>query len=200
MTEFFFGSAGAAPASIRATALVASAVVRAARQLFADLERGHHIDAAVLRNAMEAASGASDASSAWNWKVAYAACEATTVLFVQRYSGAALAKAASPAAMLPLLLRIASLLPAHTLRSEESESLQPFATPIGLAFVVSQAAVITPADVVPEPSGRTGLLAVVAELAGDPPILNEFAESRAGIFAQPSPAISTTQFTERGAA
>ena len=61
--------------------------------------------------------------------------------------GAAMrAKAASPAAMLPMLTRIASLLPTHTRRSEESESLQQFSTPIGLAFVASIAAAITPAD------------------------------------------------------
>jgi hypothetical protein len=68
MTESLLGGASAAPLSMRATAVVASAVVRAARQLFTDLERGRRIDATALRNAMEAAFGASDASGAWNWK------------------------------------------------------------------------------------------------------------------------------------
>ena len=64
MTESFVGGASAAPLSMRATAVVASAVVRAARQLFTDLERSRRIDAAALRNAMDAAFGASDASGA----------------------------------------------------------------------------------------------------------------------------------------
>jgi hypothetical protein len=109
MTESFVGGASAAPLSMRATAVVASAVVRAARQLFTDLERSRRIDTATLRNAMEAAFGASDASGAWNWKTAYDACEAATVLFWQRYGLAMYAKATSPAAMLPMLARITNL-------------------------------------------------------------------------------------------
>ena len=169
------------------------AVVKAARQILTDLERGRRVDAAVLRNAMEAAFGASDATGAWNWKTAYDACEAATVLFLRRYGAAMRAKAASPAAMLPMLLRIASLLPTQTRRSEESESLQQFSTPIGLAYVASVAAAITPADVVLEPSAGTGLLAILAEVAGASLILNEFAESRAGILSDLFPAVSTTQ-------
>ena len=179
---------------MRATAVVASAVVRAARQLLTDLERGRRIDAAVLRSAMEAAFGASDATGAWNWKTAYDACEAATVLFLRRYGVAMRAKAASPAAMLPMLMRIMNLLPTQTRRSEESESLQQFSTPIGLAFVASVAAAITPADVVLEPSAGTGLLAILAELAGASLILNEFADSRAGILSDLFPAVCTTQF------
>ena len=194
MTESFVGGANAAPLSMRATAVVASAVVRAARQLLTDLERGRRIDATALRNAMEVAFGASDATGAWNWKTAYDACEAATVLFLRRYGAAMRAKAASPAAMLPLLMRIASLLPTHTRRSEESESLQQFSTPIGLAFVASVAAAITPADVVLEPSAGTGLLAILAELAGASLVLNEFADGRTDILAQLFPGVATTQF------
>ena len=113
MTESFVGGASAAPLSMRATAVVASAVIRAVRQLFTDLERGRRIDATALRSAMESAFGASDASGAWNWKTAYDACEAATVLFLRRYGAAMRAKAASPATMLPLLMRIASLLPTY---------------------------------------------------------------------------------------
>jgi predicted RNA methylase len=193
MTESFAG-ASAAPLSMRASAVIASAVIRAARQLFTDLERGRAIDATALRGAMEAAFGASDASGAWNWKTAYDACEAATVLFLRRYGAAMRAKAAPPGAMLPLLMRIASLLPTHTRRSEESEALQQFSTPIGLAFVASVAAAITPADVVLEPSAGTGLLAILAELAGASLVLNEFADRRAGILRQLFPAVSTTQF------
>jgi len=97
---------------------------------------------------MEAAFVASDATGAWNWKTAYDACEAATVLFLRRYGAAMRAKAASPAAMLPMLRRITGLLPTQTRRSEESESSSSFSTPIGLAYVASVAAAITPVDVV----------------------------------------------------
>ena len=194
MTESHLSGAGVAPLSMRATAIVASAVVRAARQLFTDLERGRRIDATALRNAMEAAFGASDASGAWNWKTAYDACEAAAVLFLRRYGVAMRAKAASPATMLPLLMRIATLLPTHTRRSEESEALQQFSTPLGLAFVASVASAPTPADVVLEPSAGTGCLAIFADLAGASLVLNEFAKNRAGILAELFPAVAVTQF------
>jgi predicted RNA methylase len=194
MTESLPGGASGAPLSMRAAAVVASAVVRAARQLLTDLERGRRIDATALRNAMEAAFGAADSSGAWNWKTAYDACEVATVLFLRRYGAAMRAKAASPSAMLPLLMRIGRLLPTHTRRSEESEAFQQFSTPIGLAFVASVAAAITPADVVLEPSAGTGLLAILAELAGASLVLNEFGDGRAGILRQLFSAVSTTQF------
>src|SRR4029077_1800375 len=135
MTDSLLGGTAAAPLSIRATAVVASAVVRAARPLLTDLERGRRIDAAGLRRAMEAAFNASDASGAWNWKTAYDACEAATVLFLRRQGAPTRAKASSPVPMLPMLAKIADLLPTQTRRSLESESLQQFSTPIGLACV-----------------------------------------------------------------
>jgi hypothetical protein len=180
MTESLVGGAAAAPLSLRATAVAASAVIRVARQLLSDLEGGRRIDAALLRSAMEAAFSASDATRAWNWKTAYDAWEAAIVLFLWRHGAGMRAKAMSPAAMLPMLMRSTRLLPTHTRRSQESKSLQQFSTPVGSAFVASIAAAITPADVVLEPSTGTRLLAVFAELAGASLVLNEFAESRVG--------------------
>ncbi len=194
MTESLASGASAALPSIRAAATLTSAVVKASRQLLTDLERGRRIDATVLRGAMEAALGASDATGVWNWKIAYDACEAATVLFLRRHRAAMRAKAASPATMLSMLMRIAALLPTQTRRSEESQSLQQFSTPIGLAYVASVAAAIRPADVVLEPSAGTGHLAIFAELAGASLVLNEIAESRAGILGQIFPAVSTTRF------
>jgi hypothetical protein len=88
MTEPFAGGTAAAPFSMRAAASLTSAVVRAARQLLTDLERGRRIDAAVLRGAMEAAFGASDATGAWNLKIAYDACEVATVLVLRKFGSA----------------------------------------------------------------------------------------------------------------
>ena len=106
----------------------ASPILAVALQLLDHLERGQRIDAAILRAAMEAAFGASDTSGAWDWKAAYEACEVATVLFLRKYGKALFRKAASPAARLSALAKIAALLPTHTRRSEESQALQQFPT------------------------------------------------------------------------
>jgi hypothetical protein len=157
----------------------AAAIAKAAQLLLLHLERGQRIDATILRATMESAFGASDADGGWDWKTAYDACEAATVLFVRKFGPVMRARAASPAAMLPMLGKIASLLPTHTRRSEESEALQQFSTPIMLGLAASAAAAITPADIVLEPSAGTGLLAILAELSGASLVLNELAETRA---------------------
>lgn len=174
----------AAAASLRIAVDPAPVIVEAARLLLPHLERGRRIDAAMLRTVMEiafGAFGASDADGAWTWKTAYDACEAATVLFLRKFGPAIRAKAASPAAILPMLAKITALLPTHTRRSEESEALQQFSTPIGLGYAAGIAAAITPADVVLEPSAGAGLLAIFAELAGAPLVLNELSDTRAGI-------------------
>ena len=147
-----------------------------------------------LRAAMERAFGASDAEGAWDWKTAYDACEAATVLFLRKFGPAMRARAASPAAMLPMLAKIAGLLPTHTRRSEESEALQQFSTPIALGLAASTAAAITPADSVLEPSAGTGLLAILAELAGGALVLNELADTRAGLLGLLFPGVAVTRF------
>jgi predicted RNA methylase len=172
----------------------APAIAAAAHLLLPDLERGGRIQAAMLRAAMERAFGGSDAEGAWDWKTAYNACEAATVLFLRKVGPAISAKAASPAAMLPMLAKIAGLLPTHTRRSEESQALQQFSTPITLGLAASTAAAITPADLVLEPSAGTGLLAILAELAGGALVLNELAETRAGLLTHLFPGVTTSRF------
>ena len=194
MTESLAGGAAAAPLSMHAAATLTSAAVKAARQLSIDLERGQRIDAAVLRSVMEAAFGASDATGAWTWKTAYDVCEAATVLFLRKFGPAIRARAGSTTAMLPMLVRIASCLPTHTRRSEDSQALQQFSTPIPLALVACTAAGITPADRVLEPSAGTGLLAVFAELAGGALVLNEFAQGRAALLDHLFTGVEVTRF------
>ncbi len=171
-----------------------AAVVQAARLLLLDLERGRRIDAGILRAAMESAFGASDAAGAWDWKTAYDACEAATILFLRKFGPAIRAKAASPAAMLPMLAKIAGLLPTHTRRSEESQALQQFSTPVTLGLAACTAAAITPADRVLEPSAGTGLLAILAELAGGSLVLNELADTRAALLDHLFPGVDVTRF------
>lgn len=78
-----------------ADADIAARVARAATLLLPHLEHGQRIDAALLRVAMETAFGASDATGAWDWKTAYDACEAATVLFLRKYGKALFRKANS---------------------------------------------------------------------------------------------------------
>ena len=191
------GSARALPALMSCTtadADPAARILAAARLILPDLERGRRIDANMLRAAMETAFGASDAAGAWDWKTAYDACEAATVLFLRKFGPALRAKSASPAAMLPMLGKIANLLPTHTRRSEESQAFQQFSTPIALGLAASAAAAITPADRVLEPSAGTGLLAILAELAGGSLVLNEMAETRAGLLDHLFRGVAVTRF------
>lgn len=169
-------------------------ILAAANYLLPYLERGEHIDAAILRTLMETAFGASDASGSWDWKTAYEACEVATVLFLRKYGKALFRKSASPAARLSVLTKIAGLLPTHTRRSEESQALQQFSTPLPIGLTALTAAAITPDDHVLEPSAGTGLMAILAQTAGASLILNEFADTRAELLASLFPAIAVTRF------
>ncbi|NLS26478.1 hypothetical protein S2M10_14610 [Sphingomonas sp. S2M10] len=172
----------------------AASIFAAAGVLLPHLERGQRIDAATLRGAMEAAFGASDATGAWDWKTAYDACEAATVLFLRKYGKALFRKSGSAAESLPMLAKIAGLLPTHTRRSEETQTFQQFSTPIPLGLIATTAAAITPSDRVLEPSAGTGLLAILAEISGGALVLNELAETRAALLSSLFPALSITRF------
>ncbi|MBX9846049.1 MAG: strawberry notch family protein, partial [Xanthobacteraceae bacterium] len=169
-----------------------AALLDAARSILVHLEAGRRVDATLLRDAMEASFNASDATGAWDWKLAYDACEAATVLFLRKYGKVLLHKAGSPAAALPLFAKVAGLLPTHTRRSLESETFQQFSTPIPLGFIAFRAAAISPADHVLEPSAGTGLLAILPEIAGATLILNELAETRASLLSSLFPAVGVT--------
>ncbi len=187
-------ASAAAPLPLVPEPDAAAAIFAAASLLLPHLERGQRVNAATLRAAMESAFGASDATGAWDWKYAYEACEVATVLFLRKYGKTILRKAGSPALAVPLLAKISDRLPTHTRRSEESQAFQQFSTPIPLGLVAATAAAITPADRVLEPSAGTGLLAILAEVAGGALVLNEFAEMRATLLSSLFPAISVTRF------
>ncbi|BCH27836.1 strawberry notch-like NTP hydrolase domain-containing protein [Mesorhizobium sp. L-8-3] len=194
MTPIFASAALPAAAPLPLAGPAAAAVFAAAGLLLPNLERGERIDAPALRSAMESAFGASDAAGAWNWKTAYDAGEAATVLFLRKYGKALFRKAASPALRLSALSKIAGLMPTHTRRSEEGQAFQQFSTPIPLGLVAATAAAVMPGDRVLEPSAGTGLLAILAEIAGGALLLNELAEIRAGLLASLFPAVPLTRF------
>jgi predicted RNA methylase len=183
----------AAPLAIPVSIDPRLALIAAAASVLDHLARGAVVDTAVLRAAMSDAFGGSDAEGAWDWKTGYDACEAATVLFLRRFGPGMRCRASSPVALLAMLAKVAALLPSHTRRSEESQALQQFSTPIALGFAATTAAAITPADLVLEPSAGTDLLAIFAELAGSRLVLNELAETRAALLRRIFPDVPVTR-------
>ena len=179
----------AIPPSLRGPALVSAAHI-----LLHHLERGARIDASILAAAMAESFGGTDAQGFWVWKDAYDACEIAQVLFVRKYLPAMQARAASPAATLAMLEKLAGLLPTHTKRSAESQALQQLSTPLPLGFALARAAGVCEADVVLEPSAGTGMLAVFAQAEGAALVLNELAQTRADILQDLFPRGPVTRF------
>ena len=172
----------------------AAAILSVAEALQPDLAQGFQIDALRLRVEMERVFGASDATGAWDWKLAYEAGEAALVLFLRKFGRALLARAGSPAALQPILAKVSGLLPTHTRRSEEMERFQQFSTPLPMGLAALAAAQITARDLVLEPSAGTGLLAVLAEIAGGSLALNELADTRADLLRRLFPGLPVTGF------
>jgi hypothetical protein len=193
MDMFASSPAIAAPVAVPASFDTPAALIAAAASFLENLARGAVVDTAALRAAMNNAFGGSDAEGAWDWKKGYDVCEAATVLFLRRFGPGMRGRAGSPAALLAMLAKVAALLPSHTRRSEESQALQQFSTPIALGFAAATAAAITPADLVLEPSAGTGLLAIFAELAGGRLALNELAEIRAALLHRLFPSVPVTR-------
>ncbi|QAB01067.1 MULTISPECIES: bifunctional class I SAM-dependent methyltransferase/DEAD/DEAH box helicase [Agrobacterium tumefaciens complex] len=156
-----------------------SKILAAGETLLPFLERGQSIGAADLRTILINALEGSDAEGFWAWKDAYEACEIAQVLFLRKFGAAISARANAPQAALAMLTKVAALLPTHTRRSEESQKLQQFSTPMPFAYVAARAAGILADDVVLEPSAGTGLMAIFAELAHARRLaLNEYAPVR----------------------
>ncbi len=171
----------------------AAKLLRAGQELLTFLECGQPIGAADLRIILTDIFGGSDAEGFWFWKDAYEATEAAQVLFLRKFGGAIAARANAPQATLSMLTKVASLIPTHTRRSEESQQLQQFSTPIPLAFIAARAAGIMADDTVLEPSAGTGLMAIFAELAHARLVLNEYAPVRRGLLEQLFPGTAVSQ-------
>lgn len=177
----------------RAPEDVASCILQAAASVLLCLEKGVPVTNDLLRQPLESAFGGCDAEGFWNWKTAYEVCEAAQILFLRKYGPAMQARAASPAALLAMMTRMANLLPTHTRRTQESEALQQFSTPMPLALIAALAAGITADDVVLEPSAGTGMLAIFAQTLRARLALNEIAEVRAALLKRLFPdAVLTT--------
>lgn len=162
-------------------AIRADKLFRSGETLLKSLEHGQPIGAADLRTVLTDIFGGSDAEGFWSWKDAYEATEVAQVLFLRKFGAAITARANAPETALAMLTRVTGLVPTHTRRSEESQQLQQFSTPVPLAYVASRAADIVVDDTVLEPSAGTGLMAIFAELGHARLSLNEYAPLRHGI-------------------
>lgn len=180
------GAANAAATSLASADRTGRAgkILLASHQLMSFLERGQPIGAADLRAILTNAFGGSDAEGFWAWKDAYEATEVAQVLFLRKFGAAISARANAPQATLAMLTKIVGLIPTHTRRSEESQQLQQFSTPLPLGFIAARAAGIMADDIVLEPSAGTGLMAIFAELAHARLSLNEYAAVRRSLLAQ----------------
>jgi hypothetical protein len=69
-----------------------------------------------------------------------------------------------------------------------------FSTPLPMGLAALAAAQITPQDLVLEPSAGTGLLAILAEIAGGSVMLNELADTRADLLRRLFPGRPVTTF------
>jgi hypothetical protein len=69
------------------------------------------------------AFGGSDAAGAWDWKTAYDACEAATVLFMRKFGPCAFGHGRVAGCRAVHARQDRGLLPTHTRRSEESQAL-----------------------------------------------------------------------------
>ncbi|RWY78477.1 methylase [Rhizobium leguminosarum] len=170
----------------------AEALMDAGGKITLRLEQGKVLTTADLRQIMTEVFGGSDAEGAWLWKEAYEAAEIAQVLFLRKFRSI-VSRTHSPQSTLAMLTKVANLVPTHTRRSEESQALQQFSTPIPLAYVASRAAAITADDVVLEPSAGTGLPAIFAELAGARLALNEYAVVRHSLLQRLFPGVPVSQ-------
>ncbi|MGL5445982.1 MAG: strawberry notch-like NTP hydrolase domain-containing protein [Rhabdaerophilum sp.] len=170
-----------------------AALLAATQTLFRALSTGRKVDSGLMRGAMEQAFGGSDAEGLWSWKDAYEAVEAAQVLFLRQYGTSIGGNGRSPAETLSILERLGALLPTETRRSETSQALQQFSTPVELAFVAALAARLSADDLVLEPSAGTGMLAVQAETLGAKLLLNEWAEDRHALLKGLFPKVSVTR-------
>ena len=134
------------------------------------------LDTGQLSRCMTDAFGGTDASGAWDWRLA--------LDLMQVAAGEAIRiDPANPQKTLTGITALMAGLPTETRRSERQLQLQQFSTPLDLSFVAAQAARICAIDVVLEPSAGTGSLAVIAKIAGAKLHLNELDDQRRSLLA-----------------
>lgn len=179
MTPSLFATA-AVPA-IAAQPTRAEALYQISGTILHRLIKGHSFDAGFLAATMTAQFGGTDAEGAWQWKDAYEAVEMAFVRFIQQFSG--VLRKLPPERMLAMLVRLHAFCPTQTRRSDESQAMQQFSTPLTIGLAALMAADPAPGETVLEPSAGTGMLAALAQMQGAKLLLNELSEARAALLA-----------------
>ena len=152
-------------------------IVKAGQCVMQLLAEDHALTPKILSQLMSELYGGTDAQGKWHWKDAYDALEVGIILYLRKQSSVLLTK--DNMEILSELSMLEKKLPTQTRRSEETQQLQQFSTPLSLSYLVAKAAMIESTDLVLEPSGGNGMLAIWAELtAGSKLILNELYRSR----------------------
>ncbi|MFG5382875.1 strawberry notch-like NTP hydrolase domain-containing protein [Yoonia sp. R2-816] len=123
-----------------------------------------------VSDTMHSAFGGTDAEGAWCWRQAYDVMQAAAVqtAISSRSTGS-----------LSALTGLARNLLTESRRSEAQVRLQQFSTPLPYAWLVGQAAALSPLDRVLEPSAGTGALAAMAFGKAQSLTLNEIDPFRA---------------------
>lgn len=122
--------------------------------------------------------GGSDAQGLWDWGLAHDAAEAAIGLMVKAKRRSLFGPKADIKRTIQTLNQFEALLPTRTRRTDETQTLQQFSTPLPLALAAVVAAQIKPGELVLEPSAGTGLMAVIAECYGARLTLNELGKTR----------------------
>jgi predicted RNA methylase len=159
--------------AINSVATKAHMINRAAHQIASLFAQAEPIARAMLNDAMTSAFDANDASGAWSQRDSFDMLEHGMVkaLLLRQQSD-------DPRSEVAALYQLMNLLPTQTVRSEEQVRYQQFSTPLPLAWLATQAAMITDTDHVLEPSAGTGLMAVAVQRVGASLHLNELADQR----------------------
>ncbi|MBW8882614.1 MAG: SAM-dependent DNA methyltransferase, partial [Asticcacaulis sp.] len=156
-------------------------ILSAARSLLPALARGKQLDRNAVRDAMTFSFMGADREGLWTWKDAYDAIEVAQVLHLRKIAYQVARIEDAPLDTVLALQALNRLGLTHTRRSEEQIALDQFSTPPELAALAVLAAQVRDGDTVLEPSAGTGMLAVLAELAGATLHVNELAPSRADL-------------------
>ena len=168
-------------------------ILSAARALLPALAKAKTLDRNAVRDAMTFAFMGTDSEGLWTWKDAYDAIEVAQVLHLRKIAYQVARLEDAPLETILALQALNRLGLTHTRRSEEQVALDQFSTPPELAALAVLAAQVRDGDTILEPSAGTGMLAILAELAGAKLHLNELAPTRSEILDALFPASARTR-------
>ena len=140
----------------------AERILAAAARLAERLQKGETLTSHALRKVMNETSRSRDPDEQWRWREAYDAAEVAVNERILAATGRATSAAEGGQHAIEAALALAWLETPQTRRSDATDGLQQFSTPLQIAVAVIEAAGIRAGDTVLEPSAGTGVLATLA--------------------------------------